>query len=237
MKFRKLSLFAAVLITMSSGACAQKKAGHGGEPALNSRMDSISYIFGASLGQNIRQSEIEDVNIDAVMSGVRNALESDSNLRITMQDGDRLVRQFMQEKQVKAAAEGKKKADDYMASLANDKNLKKTDSGIYYEVLKEGTGPKPSETDNVRVHYEGKTTAGETFDSSYERGQPAEFPLNRVIPGWTEIVQMMPVGSKWRVIIPPSLAYGERGSPPTIGPNEVLIFQIELLDILPATPK
>ncbi len=232
MKFRKLSLFAAVLITMSSGACAQKKADHS-DVALQNRMDSISYIFGASLGQNIRQSEIEDVNIDAVMAGVQNALESDSGLRIAMQDGDQLVRQFMQEKQAKAAVEGKKKADDYMATLANDKNLKKTDSGIYYEILKEGDGPKPNETDNVRVHYEGQTTTGEVFDSSYERGQPAEFPLNRVIPGWTEVVQMMPVGSKWRVIIPPSLAYGERGSPPTIGPNEVLIFQIELLDILP----
>ncbi len=86
----------------------------------------------------------------------------------------------------------------------------------------------------VKVNYEGKTTDGEVFDSSYERGQPAEFPLNRVIPGWTEILQLMNVGSTVEVIIPPALAYGERGSPPNIGPNEVLIFKIELLEIMPA---
>src|SRR5690554_5986255 len=233
MKFRRLTLLIAILVAFGSGGCAQKKSTGSGEVSLQSKIDSISYIFGASLGENIKQSEIGDINLDAVMAGVADSIEEDGELRITMQDGDRIVRQFMQEKQMQAAAEGKKKSEEYMASLADDADLQSTDSGIYYEVLTEGSGEKPSETDVVRVHYEGTTTDGEVFDSSYERGQPAEFPLNRVIPGWTETVQMMSVGSKWRVIIPPALAYGERGSPPVIGPNEVLIFQIELLDILP----
>lgn len=238
MKIRKLSLFAAVLMLMGSGACAQKQtSGTDGDVTLQNRMDTISYIFGASLGQNIRQAEIDDVNIDAVMAGVRHAVESDSNMMVTMQEGDRIVRQFMQEKQAEAAAEGQREADEYMASLADQENLQKTESGIYYEVITQGEGEKPSATDRVRVHYEGKTTDGEVFDSSHQRGQPAEFPLNRVIPGWTETLQMMPVGSKWKVIIPPALAYGKRGSPPTIGPNEVLIFEIELLDILPPAEK
>lgn len=233
MKFRRLSLLIAVLVAFGSGGCAQKKSTGTGDVSLQSRIDSISYIFGASLGENIKQSEIGDINLDAVMAGVADGIDEEGELRITMQDGDRIVRQFMQEKQMQAAAEGKKKSEEYMASLADDASLQSTDSGIYYEILTEGSGEKPSETDVVRVHYEGTTTDGEVFDSSYERGQPAEFPLNRVIPGWTETVQMMSVGSKWKVIIPPSLAYGERGSPPVIGPNEVLIFQIELLDILP----
>jgi len=125
-------------------------------------------------------------------------------------------------------AEGKK----FLAENAKKEGVKVTESGIQYEVLKEGTGEKPKATDTVKVHYKGTFLNGETFDSSYDRGQPATFPLNRVIKGWTEGVQLMSVGSKFKFTIPSDLAYGKRGNPPRIPGNSVLQFDIELLDII-----
>jgi FKBP-type peptidyl-prolyl cis-trans isomerase len=104
-------------------------------------------------------------------------------------------------------------------------------SGLQYKILKEGTGPKPAATDTVVCHYRGTLISGKEFDSSYKRGQPATFPLNRVIKGWTEAVQLMPVGSKWQLFIPPDLAYGPNGAGPDIGPNATLIFEVELISI------
>ncbi len=224
---RNLTMFVGVLFLMGSAACAQKndKRGKGGAE-MTTQMDSISYIFGSSLGQNIRQAEIGDVNEDQVMQGFRDAMESDSTMKITMQEGNVIVRNYMQ---AKATVDVEKK----MSELADD-SYTKTESGMYYKVLEPGDGAMPAATDKVKVNYEGKTTDGEVFDSSYERGTPAEFPLNRVIPGWTEVLQLMNTGSTIEVVIPPALAYGERGSPPNIGPNEVLIFKIELIEILPA---
>lgn len=237
-KLKSFVLFAGVLCLMASAACAQKGDKKGGKAGvMKTEMDSVSYIFGTSLGQNIRQSGIEGIEINQVMAGLEDALEGDSTMKISMEDGSVIVRAFMGEIQKKKSAESMKTANEYMEKAGADGKLQSTESGILYEVVTMGEGQKPLPTDKVKVHYEGKTTKGEVFDSSYERGEPAEFPLNRVIPGWTEILQQMPVGSTWVVTIPPTLAYGERGNPPTIGPNEVLIFKIELQEILPAAPK
>lgn len=119
----------------------------------------------------------------------------------------------------------------FMEENGRRPNVKTTASGIQYEVLAQGEGAKPKKTDRVLVHYKGSLIDGTEFDSSYKRGEPAEFPLTAVIKGWTEIMQMMPVGSKYRVVIPPAMAYGERGFPPTIGPASTLLFDIELLGI------
>ncbi len=225
-------LFAGVLCLMGSAACAQKnKKNKGNADEMVSQMDSISYVFGASLGMNIRQSGIEGVSLEQIYQGVQDALEGDSSMAISIDEGNMLVRAYMTELQAKKAEEAVAKAEAYMAEKAESGNLQSTESGILYEVVTEGTGAKPLASDKVKVHYEGTTTDGKVFDSSYERGTPAEFPLTRVIPGWTETLQLMPVGSTWIVTIPPALAYGERGSPPNIGPNEVLIFKIELIDI------
>ncbi len=234
MTIKSFTLFAGVLCLMASAACAQKGEKKGGD-AMQTKMDSISYVFGASLGANIRMTKIEGVNVDQVTKGLEDGLAGDSTMIISMADGQKMVGKFMQEVREKEGAESLAKADAYMKDAAAKGDLKSTESGILYEVVKEGDGPVPTKTDKVRVHYEGKTTDGKVFDSSYERGEPAEFPVNRVIPGWTEILQQMPVGSIYNVTIPPALAYGERGSQPNIGPNEVLIFKIELLGILPPT--
>jgi FKBP-type peptidyl-prolyl cis-trans isomerase len=235
MKMSSMGIFAGVLLLMGSAACAQKndRKGKGGKE-MTTQMDSISYVFGASLGQNIRQAEIEGVNVDQVIQGLEDSMEGDSTMKITMEDGNNLVRVFMNKKAAEKSAEGLKKADEYIKAKAAEGGYTQTESGLLYKVIQEGDGASPVATDKVKVNYEGKTTEGEIFDSSYERGQPAEFPLNRVIPGWTEVLQLMKVGSTVEAVIPPGLAYGERGSPPTIGPNEVLIFKIELLEITTA---
>jgi len=119
----------------------------------------------------------------------------------------------------------------FMAENAARAEVTTTDSGLQYEVLTEGTGPKPEATDTVVTHYHGTLTDGTVFDSSVERGSPASFPVNRVIPGWTEALQMMGVGSKWRLVVPPELAYGERGAGGAIPPNATLVFEVELLEI------
>ncbi|MCA1762367.1 MAG: FKBP-type peptidyl-prolyl cis-trans isomerase [Cryomorphaceae bacterium] len=230
---KNILIYAGLFSLLASGACAQKGGKDSGKaPEIKNEMDSISYVLGTSLGKNMRQANIEGVDLDLVMDGLKDGLDSDSVFKIPFEEGNMLVQNYAQKQQQQAAAETMGKAESYMDEKRAEGNLESTESGILYEVEAEGEGPTPSAEDKVRVHYEGRTTDGEVFDSSYERGEPAEFPLNRVIPGWTEILQLMPVGSTWIATIPPSLAYGERGSPPNIGPNEVLIFKIELIDIV-----
>lgn len=232
---RRISFFSALLVLMGSAACAQKNDGsanNDGPVTLENEMDSISYIMGASLASNIRQAEIEDVDLDKLMKGVRDGMESDSALAIDMESGNNYIMAFMRRKQAEKAEAAIAEANAFMEEQEATGDYQKTESGILYQVMEQGDGQKPLETDVVKVHYEGKNTEGEIFDSSYERGQPAEFPANRVIKGWTEMLKMMPVGSTYKVVIPPGLAYGERGSPPKIGPNEPLTFKIELIDIV-----
>lgn len=232
---KKMAFFAGILVMLGSAACAQKSDKRGSKASkaeLTTEMDSVSYIFGASLGQNIRQAEIDDIEKDMVIQGLLHALESDEAMKISMEDGNNMVRNFMTKQQAVKAEKATAKAMEYMDERAKDEAYSRTESGILYKFMEQGDGAKPSSTTKVRVNYEGKNTEGEVFDSSYDRGQPAEFALNRVIPGWTETLQLMAVGSTVEAIIPPALAYGERGAPPNIGPNEVLIFKIELLDII-----
>ncbi len=230
---KKISFFAAILLMIGSAACAQKSDKRGNSKAeMANEIDSVSYVFGASLGQNIRQANIDDVNQDMVMQGFLDAMEGDESMKIDMEKGNQIVRSFMMREQEKQAAASLEKADSYMEEQSKNSDYSQTGSGLLYKFIEKGSGDMPTASDKVKVHYEGKTTEGTVFDSSYERGNPAEFPLNRVIPGWTEVLQLMPVGSTLEAVIPPGLAYGERGSPPNIGPNEVLIFKIELIDIL-----
>ncbi len=230
---RRIVLFAATALLLGSSACAQK-SDKKGKGEMSTEMDSLSYILGSGLGQNIRQAEIEGVIPDQVLQGLIDAMKSDEDMKISQEDGNTMIRGFMEKQQAAKADASLQKAADYMKKVESDGSLTKTEGGVFYKVLVQGSGAKPVATDKVKVHYEGKTTAGEVFDSSYERGTPAEFPLNRVIPGWTEMLQQMEVGTTVEATIPPALAYGERGSPPNIGPNEVLIFKIELIEILAA---
>ena len=174
-----------------------------------------------------------EIIIDAVTALLRGNQPdmSQEDYQQTMQKFQATMEEKANAEAQKAASENSEKGKAYLAENAKKEGVKVTASGLQYEVIKEGTGKKPAATDTVSVHYEGTLINGQVFDSSIRRGQPVEFPLSRVIPGWTEGVQLMSVGSKYRFVIPSNLAYGEHGAGGAIGPNETLIFEVELLDI------
>ena len=193
--------------------------------------DEVSYALGLSIGQNFKASGIKAITSEDFIAGLQDAL-AEREPQMTTERAREVINQlFMrlqQEESELNAAAGK----EYQEIMRHKSGVVTLPSGLQYEIIKEGQGAKPKATDKVRVHYHGTLINGVVFDSSVERGEPAEFPLNAVIPGWTEILQLMPVGSKWRVVIPSELAYGSRGAGDVIRPNMTLIFEIELLDIV-----
>ncbi|WP_297123568.1 FKBP-type peptidyl-prolyl cis-trans isomerase [uncultured Porphyromonas sp.] len=193
--------------------------------------DEVSYALGLSIGQNFKASGIKAITSEDFIAGLQDAL-AEREPQMTTERAREVINQlFMrlqQEESELNAAAGK----EYQEIMRHKSGVVTLPSGLQYEIIKEGSGAKPKATDKVRVHYHGTLINGIVFDSSVERGEPAEFPLNAVIPGWTEILQLMPVGSKWRVVIPSELAYGSRGAGDVIRPNMTLIFEIELLDIV-----
>ena len=193
--------------------------------------DEVSYALGLSIGQNFKASGIKAITSEDFIAGLQDAL-AEREPQMTTERAREVINQlFMRLQQEEAelnAAAGK----EYQEIMRHKSGVVTLPNGLQYEIIKEGSGAKPKATDKVRVHYHGTLINGVIFDSSVERGEPAEFPLNAVIPGWTEILQLMPVGSKWRVVIPSELAYGSRGAGDVIRPNMTLIFEIELLDIV-----
>ena len=193
--------------------------------------DEVSYALGLSIGQNFKASGIKAITSEDFIAGLQDALAEREPQMTTDRAREVINQLFMrlqQEESELNAAAGK----EYQEIMRHKSGVVTLPSGLQYEIIKEGSGAKPKATDKVRVHYHGTLINGIVFDSSVERGEPAEFPLNAVIPGWTEILQLMPVGSKWRVVIPSELAYGSRGAGDVIRPNMTLIFEIELLDIV-----
>ena len=193
--------------------------------------DEVSYALGLSIGQNFKASGLKAITSEDFIAGLQDAL-AEREPQMTTERAREVINQlFMrlqQEESELNAAAGK----EYQEIMRHKSGVVTLPSGLQYEIIKEGQGAKPKATDKVRVHYHGTLINGVVFDSSVERGEPAEFPLNAVIPGWTQILQLMPVGSKWRVVIPSELAYGSRGAGDVIRPNMTLIFEIELLDIV-----
>ncbi len=205
--------------------------------------ESIGYFLGFSVGQQMSQSglRIADFDLQTFTAGFSDGLSkkeptlAPEQLRATQKHITALVdarQETLQKDRQAMASEQKAKGQQWLATNAKKKGVKILDGGLQYEVLTVGKGDTPTATDRVRVHYTGKLISGEVFDSSVERGKPAEFGVGQVIRGWTIALQKMRVGDKWRLYIPSDLAYGERGSPPKIGPSEVLIFEVELLGIL-----
>lgn len=204
---------------------------------LESEEKKISYIIGNNIGQNIKQDNL-DLDIDAFVRGLEDVLEerepalSEEEMMTTMQA---FQQKMMAEQQQEMAAEAEENAAAALAFLTENSErdeVTTTESGLQYEVLEEGDGERPASDDTVTVHYTGSLIDGTVFDSSVERGQPANFAVDQVIPGWTEALQLMPAGSKWRLYIPSDLAYGDQGAGGgAIGPNETLIFEVELIEI------
>lgn len=198
------------------------------------QLDRLSYALGLSMGNNFRASGIQEINVQDFADGVA-AVFYGSDPRMTYDEAKAEIQKFfteMQKKQEDAAAEMAKKGEEFLMENGKRAEVKTTPSGLQYEVLAEGDGPQPTATDQVEVHYTGKLIDGTVFDSSVDRGQPATFGVTQVIPGWVEALQMMKAGSKWRLFIPSALAYGPQGAGGVIGPNQTLIFDVELLKVI-----
>jgi FKBP-type peptidyl-prolyl cis-trans isomerase FklB len=210
--------------------------------ALTSTKQKASYAIGMNWGTGLHRQGI-DVDSAALIQGMKDALAGGKTL-LTEDEARSALMQLqkeMQEKQqAKAAAEGdanKKEGDAFLAANKTKEGVVTLPSGLQYKILKEGNGPKPTASDSVVCNYKGTLINGTEFDSSYKRGEPATFPVTGVIKGWTEALQLMPVGSKWQLFIPPDLAYGPRGTPGgPIGPNATLIFEVELISIKDKNP-
>ena len=200
-------------------------------------MDNVSYALGLGIGSQLKSMGAESLNIDDFAQAIKDVL-NDSELKISMADSQKIVQKFFQEQEAKqraAMAETGKKlkaeGEAYLAENAKKDGVITTASGLQYKVLKEGTGKSPKATDTVVCHYEGFLTNGTVFDSSIQRGEPAAFPLNGVIAGWTEGLQLMKEGGKNRFFIPYHLAYGEAGAAGSIPPYAALIFDVELIEV------
>ena len=221
-------------------------------PLVKTQKDKISYSIGLDIGRNITNSQI-DINLDALAAGLKSVITGSKPL-LTEEESKEVMNAFrtemqakqqarMKEMQAKQAEKSKEQADknkkegeEFLAENKKKPGVVTTASGLQYKVITAGTGKKPAASDSVTTHYRGTLINGTKFDSSYDRGEPASFAVGGVIKGWTEALQLMPVGSKWQLFIPSELAYGDRGTGREIGPNATLLFDIELISI-DAKPK
>lgn len=193
-------------------------------------MDKVSYALGLSIGNNFKSSGIDSVVMDDFMQGLSDVLEEKAP-QLSYDEAKREIEAYFMDLQQKAVKLNKEAGEEFLKINAHKEGVTTLPSGLQYEVIKMGEGPQPTFSDTVTCHYHGTLINGIVFDSSMDRGEPASFPLRGVIAGWTEILQLMPVGSKWKVTIPSDLAYGDRGAGEHIKPGSTLIFIIELLSI------
>lgn len=237
---KKLSLFAAtaiVAMSITATSCDSKRSAD-----LKKPVDSASYAAGIIQGTMIKRQlqgiPGDPINTDVMLAAMDAAIKGDSSaMKMTMEKAQAFLQSYFTEAEAKVAKENKEKGDKFLAENKTKEGVITTESGLQYKVITEGTGAKPTASDRVKVHYKGTLLDGTVFDSSYDRGDPAEFALDRVIKGWTEGIQIMPVGSKYIFWIPSELAYGERAMSAELQPNSTLQFEVELLDIVKDEPK
>jgi len=228
-------LIALILFTVTTG-CESPSAG--GETSLDSQIDSVSYSLGFLYGQNLAQGGVESLEDDKFLTGLNRALNRDESqiddiaMQSLMQRYQEEISQTAQTRREGQAAANIEEANQFLEENAQNEGVSVTDSGLQYRVIEEGTGDRPTEADEVEVHYRGTLISGEEFDSSHSRNQTATFPLGGVIPGWTEGLQLMREGATYEFFIPAELAYGNNPPPGSIiEPGAVLIFEVELIDI------
>ena len=233
MYFRSLSIMFLLVLVVG---CAAEEAKVAPEVTLDTPMSRISYTIGVNIGQDFKTQKME-VDADILLMGMKDSLAG-KELRLTDEEMVSEIQTFQQEMQAKMAAEmegaaAKNLADGeaFLAENAKQEGVEVTESGLQYKILEPGEGDSPEAADVATVHYRGTLIDGTQFDSSYDRGQPATFPVGGVIAGWTEALQLMKPGAKWQLTIPAELAYGERGAGQDIGPNATLLFDVELISV------
>ena len=192
--------------------------------------EQVSYSLGVNIGSNLKQQGFEDINFEVFATALQDVF-NDRALKIDLATGGQILNQYFQKIQEKKFSKNIEEGKAFLKANASKEGVITLPSGLQYKVLKEGNGPKPSASDQVTTHYHGTLIDGTVFDSSVQRGQPATFPVNGVIQGWVEALQLMPTGSKWQLYVPSDLAYGSRGASDDIGPNTTLIFDVELISI------
>jgi FKBP-type peptidyl-prolyl cis-trans isomerase FklB len=209
-------------------------------PAFKSQKDEVSYALGLTWGTNLRKESVE-IEPEILLQGLKDAMAG-GKTQMTEDEARNALVKFQNDLKTRDAEKSRSEGDAYRAANKAKEGVVTLPSGLQYKILVAGTGPKPMLTDQVTCNYRGTLIDGTEFDSSYKRGEPATFPVNRVIKGWTEALQLMPVGSKWQLVISPELAYGPGGRP-GIPPNATLVFEVELISIVvkqpgqPATPR
>lgn len=225
--------FLVVGLLIAGTSCKQ---GGSADVKLETNIDSVSYAIGVLVGSNNKQQLSnapggDELDVTIMSSGFSSASLAEE-LKISEAEANTLVQNFFQNAGERVGQENLETGNAFLEENKSREGVTTTESGLQYEIITDGTGEKPTETDQVRVHYHGTLIDGTVFDSSVDRGEPATFGVNQVITGWTEALQLMPVGSKWKVYIPSELGYGERGAGGDIGPNSTLIFEVELLEII-----
>jgi FKBP-type peptidyl-prolyl cis-trans isomerase FklB len=238
MKRRSTAVMALVgVLLLATGCTAEEKKAE--VKNLETLKDKVSYAIGLDIGKDFKQQGM-DIEPSLVAKGIQDSvtgaqpLLTDQQVQETIQAFQKELMAKQEAKQKEAAEKNIKEGQAFLDENGKKEGVVTLPSGLQYKVNQEGTGPMPGPNDTVKVHYEGKLVDGTVFDSSLKRGEPATFPVTGVIPGWTEALQKMKQGSKWTIVIPPALAYGERGAGP-IGPNSVLIFDVELLEVMPGS--
>lgn len=230
--FAAMSLFVSAQTKPAAKKVATpaKKPATAPAPVMKNALDSFSYALGLSMAGFYKEQGVTDINTALVTQALRDVKSGKQKLDEAQINS--CIVNFMQTKKGEAAAPNKKIGQAFLDSNKTQQGVVVLPSGLQYRIEKEGTGPKPAATDRVKVHYSGALINGKVFDSSIERGEPATFGVTEVIPGWTEILQLMPVGSKWKVFIPSDLGYGDAGAGADIQPGSTLVFDVELLEIV-----
>lgn len=248
---KKVQIISLLLLTIAF-ACKKPAQQTTEQPSTETKtiilptfMDSLSYSYGISIGSDFKKNKIEGMNGRLIGQGIHDLSDTSSTLVLSEEDAMSVIQEYSQRLQAQRDKEleaqyavNKQAGTEFLAANKTKEGIVTLPNGLQYEIIKEATGVKPVISDQVKVHYAGYLLNGNVFDSSIQRGKPAEFPLQGVIPGWTQILQLMPVGSKWKVYIPQELAYGKNGAGQAIPPYSTLIFDIELLDIIaPSSAK
>lgn len=226
----KKHIMAALLLTVLYGPVTAQEGFQDIE--LKSAEDSVSYSFGLLIGNNMKVQEIQNINFDILFQGLQNGFVENQDI-IRFEDANFIIQNYFTNKMSDESDMNLKESMAFLEENKTREGVITLPSGLQYKELAAGSGESPNADDKVKVHYHGTFINGEVFDSSKDRGEPIEFGVTQVIPGWTEALQLMKPGSRWMLYIPPGLAYGEQGAGGVIGPNQALVFEVELIEIIP----